>query len=346
MNISRRRFLALSGTTLCALASAGCAAALFPSPSLYDISMRYPHWKTHCVGRFLVDFPATATIKMEAYIDGKKFTKLPNCTPQQVRQMAVNKIVELKHQPHITRGNKFIRAIELPRGGILVQGFDFPDSEITSSVYIYIIPENAISVAYYYENDLGQSRENFALRFYKELGSSVRALEPGVIPKESGFCMGEFMLLDMAIPLENEECWIRVELPDAPEVILSFKTRLAKRDYALILERSDSVKRKSKNIDEEKCDILRKAKRNVGPILGEELCVAADDSLAHYRKYSFAWESASEPFNVNKPMLDATLLFRGPDITKAPAPQPFSSDAEALALWDRVVNSIRIRPVE
>jgi hypothetical protein len=53
------------------------------------------------------------------------------------------------------------------------------------------------------------------IKDYIQIGSSFRAVKPGEIPKEAGYCMDEVLLLDTPV-LRDESGWVSFTLPDTP----------------------------------------------------------------------------------------------------------------------------------
>ncbi len=91
-------------------------------------------------------------------------------------------------------------------------------------------------------------------------------------------------------------------------------------------------------------ETLRKRERG-GAVPADEYLVASTDK--GQRLYTFAWEAQGKDGSITEPNISAALgvLERSPDSSgKLPA-LPFKSDKEALALWDTIIDSVRLRPV-
>ena len=85
---------------------------------------------------------------------------------------------------------------------------------------------------------------------------------------------------------------------------------------------------------------LRNRERPVGPIWAEEILVAGTQNGK--RGYGFKWEAPGKADSLAEPQLNIELEV-GESAYKTNA-QSFANDEEALALWDAIVDSIRLRP--
>lgn len=309
--------------------------------------MRYHDWKTVCVGRYLIDIPISSVIKSEYYINNNRFRKLDS-TVKSIQEVVREKIATLKNTKHDSMGNMFIRDIKLPNGVVLIQSWDFKDFIETSTLYIYIpIRENKNIQIYYHEVPLSMDREKMVLDRYTQIASSLRAIPPGTIPRESGYCMDDVILLDTP-GWRKEYGWISPDLPDAPFLLIKMLT------HTLIDEpkplRANELKKQCAQLPSETCTALRNNPHSVGPLPGYEICVAGIEPSARYRIFSYLWYSpgergAADNPNNNNPGIMLTMGYARLPYEGMQGPRPFFSDEESLAMWDRLVNSIRFRPV-
>lgn len=302
--------------------------------------MRYHEWKTICFGRYLIDMPAIATVKQEWGIAGKTLRVLDG-TAEQAKKMTLDKIAELKQQRHNDQGTMFRRAIELENGAILVHKWDFPGFVDTSSVFVYVPLQN--SKIYYYENEMSQDREEQALRRSAQIGSSLRALAPDTIPHEPGCCMGDAILLET--PMHRDEYGIiSFFLPDAPYLNLSIHT-FTVQDRPNPLTSKD-VKERYRQLDAASPQTLRNGPHPVGPLPGYEICVAGVEDEARFRIFSYFWYAPGEVKNNRMPAINFKMAYHRLPFEAYKGSRPFATDQEALLMWDKMVNSIRLRPTE
>jgi hypothetical protein len=345
--MNRRDFLQL-GVGLC-LSSIAPRPAPAARTSTGEMPMRYKDWKTLCVGRYLVDVPENMILKyFNKFADGGKVEKMRG-TPQDAKKMAENTIQELKATRHEKKGNSYIQSIPLANGGVLVQGWGFPFSTESTKAFLYIpIPtRNGPLICLYSQRILG-SLERQTLQDLVAFGSSFKPLPQGSIPKEPGFCFDDVMIREVPTSL-TEHCAVNIEDPDARGLFLSFGTEKTLSKLNFWTHVKGRAEEKCKRLQgDPKCDTLRFGRRDVGSIPGEEICLAGRTYDGRYRTFTFEWNNPGVVNSITSPYLNATLLDTGRSgdpWTHRADPIPFSTDAEALEVWDKFVGSIRIRPV-
>ena len=89
---------------------------------------------------------------------------------------------------------------------------------------------------------------------------------------------------------------------------------------------------------------LRRGKKKVGNWDGFEVAAHMPGQAGSDDSHEFAFVSHGEPKNPLLPVLDVKL-HSGVKEDKTGGTAPSISDEEALYLWDRILNSIRPRPV-
>jgi len=307
--------------------------------------MRYQNWKTVCVGRYLVDVPTGVQLNYVYTINGESLKKAPG-TAEDAKKMANDKIRELQSTPHKLKGTSYIKSMPLPNNGILVQGWTVKFSVESSDFFLYIpVTTRGKSFVYTYSTTIHSDYEQKELPKLIAFAASFQPLEEGVIPKGEGLCLDDVMLVNLPESFD-EYIGVYFEDPYAIRLKLAFRTMIASRNLPWLSQTPEEADELCKGLEgSTKCDQLRFGKRPVGPIQAEELCIAGHTYDGRYRTYSFEWESPGVPNSKTSPELLATLFYAGVPMQQPTAPTPFFTDAEALADWDRFVNSIRIRPV-
>ena len=308
--------------------------------------MRYQNWKTVCVGRYLVDVPTGVQLNYVYTINGESLKKAPG-TAEDAKKMAEEKARELQSTPHKLKGTSYIKSMPLPNNGILVQGWTVKFSVESSDFFLYIpVTTRGKSFVYTYSTTIHSDYEQKELPKLIAFAASFRPLEEGVIPEGEGLCLDDAMLVNLPESF-NEDVSVYWKDPHAIGLQLSFSTMMVFHKLPWLSEEPGKVDKECRGLEgSAKCDQLRFGKHPVGPIQGEELCIAGHTYDGRYRTYSFEWESPGVPNSKTSPNLNATLYYRGVPMQQPTAPTPFFTDAEALADWDRFVNSIRIRPVD
>gem|GEM_PF-2842968 len=339
--ISRRRMLSYGLAGM-----AGNAGGLLPDLACAQPSMRYSSWQTICIGRYLVDVPTGVQLKYFYLINNEKLEKMSG-TAEDAERMWNDKIRELQSTQHKIKGTSYIQSIPLPNGGMLVQGWMVDFNIENSNVFLYIpVTSRGKSFVYTYSARVHSSDAQKALPNLIAFASSFRPLDEGVIPKEEGLCLEDVILVNLPESFV-ERVAVNFEDPYAKNLFLAFSTRQILRPFPWMSEEQPRLAAEACEALEgrKKCDQLRFGKHPVGPIQAEELCVAGTTYDGRHRTYSFQWGNPGVPRSKTSPRLIADLIYTGVPLQYSTAPTPFSTDAEALAVWDRFVNSIRIRPV-
>ena len=310
--------------------------------------MRYHNWKTICVGRYLVDVPTNVQLNYVYSINSgdTKLEKVPG-TVEDAKRMANDKVRELQSTPHKPKGTSYIKSIPLANNGILVQGWSLKSSLLASNIFLYIpITTRGNPFVYTYTVEILSDDERTDLPKLIAFAASFQPLEEGVIPKGEGLCLDDVILVDLPESF-SEFVSVYWKDPFAKGLQLAFRTMMVSNERPWLSEEPGKEDKECRGLEgSERCDRLRLGKRPVGPIQGEELCIAGHTYDGRYRTYSFEWNNPGVPNSKTSQNLTATLFYTGVPLRYPEAPTPFFTDAEALADWDRFVNSIRIRPVE
>jgi len=310
--------------------------------------MRYKDWKTVCLGRYLVDVPTEVNLEYSALfafnLERGKLEKVPG-TPTDAKKMAEDKAHELRASPHKTKGSLYIRSLLLSNGGTLVQGWSFDDDVNYSDAFLYIpITTQGKSFTYTYHGNVYSNTEQKDLQALVAFGSSLRPLKEKEIPKEPGLCLDEYAMLVNPPDLFTDDLSLSLEDPVATGLGFTFGTGSATREYTKLTKIPGWTEDTCSSLNGNgKCSHLRFGEHLVGPIQGEEICLVGKTADERYRIYYFDWDYIGV---ANKtPGVTFILSYLGPPAFSN-APTPFFNDDEALAVWDRFVNSLRLRPVE
>ena len=305
--------------------------------------MRYTNWKTHCVGRYLVDAPNDAIVTHYPLINSHKFKRLLAKSPDDAAKMADAKITELKNTRHDTEKNFFIRSVSLTNGGVMVQGWKFDFTTASNYVYLYIpvSSQEGTTICIYEETVLEFNREK-KLQDLFTFGSSFKAFSKDTIPTEDGFCFENILIANVPY---SEESGIGIDDPKVPGLRSSFGTRSlhGSTPWRWLTQRVNLTENCRAIQHRGSCDRLRFGKHDAGIIPGEEVCLAGKHEGR--RTYLFEWDNPGTLQSKTAPQIEATILYQEPPFDQPTAPTPFASDKEALEVWDKFVSTIRIRPV-
>jgi hypothetical protein len=262
---------------------------------------------------------------------------------EELRVMAQEKEKSLRNAGHKIMGSMFIRTISLPNGGIIIQGWTSPNLMSVSTLYLYVaIKDGSGLQMYHMKVGLSMDREKIVLERYTQIGSSLLAIAPGEIPTQAGYCLDETILLDTPLP-RDEYGRIGIFLPDAKYLIIGMHmfTVQAKPNPL----HAGELRKECAQLGGEGCFALRNGPHPVGPLPGYEICVAGVEPEARFRIFGYTWYTPGEVKNNNLPAINFQMGYVRVPFDGRNGPRPFFTDEESLEMWDRMVNSIRFRPI-
>jgi len=311
--------------------------------------MRYKDWKTVCLGQYLVDVPTELSLEYSWLftfnLTRQKLEKVPG-TPVDARKMAEDKARELRASPHDTKGSLYIQSLSLPNGGMLVQGwrFSFNTDVIDAFLYVPVTTQGKSFVYTYIQGRIYPDTIQKDVHDLIAFGSSFRPLKEGEIPKEPGLCLDEYAMLVNPPDSFTHDVDLNFQDNVAAGLYFTFNTGSATRKYTKLTEIPGWTEDTCSSLEGNgKCHHLRFGEHPVGPIQGEEICLNGKTADERYRIYYFRWDYIGVIDKTDGVMF--ILSYPGPPAFSN-APTPFFNDDEALAVWDRFVNSLRLRPVE
>lgn len=296
-------------------------------------------WLTHCVGRFLIDLPAEARLKAGYRIWGNEIRKLPGDSQELHRHLAERE-QELEKQMHEAEASMLIRRYTYTNGSASLLSYYKPYSTDAMWLDTYLASPGDESI---FERGalVEPSKLGTAVEFAEKLASRVRSRAPHEIPTEPGFCIDGGYIAGSEFMAESFR--VGITLPERPDMHMTFRSSTGAEEDTL-LERVGGFFRTEVLGRVAGMNTLRKRKRSVGPIAGEEYLVAGGDR--QQRMYAFRWEFQGRDGSLAEPNLSLQMGVheRDPDDDGNPPPPAFESDREALELWDAVLESIRLRP--
>ncbi|AZG12858.1 T6SS immunity protein Tli4 family protein [Cupriavidus pauculus] len=292
-------------------------------------------WKTIAIGRHLVDVPDTATV-----IPQWKYNAVPITLVDDVR-------TDVKYDDMVNERERVLRAAKHNKFGTLfVERVQHENRAVTliswpkpSYTYVYLF-ETYFRVGeqtVFYSGEVTDTRRDSALRTNNALSQCWQPSVDTAIPEGIGFVARNVVLVR---DFYNRESWtLAIRLAGKPDVALRIATYARSVDRPGLRERAGgilpSLLRSFAGMHQ-----LRNQARDVGPIVGHEILVAGTE--AGKRHYAFKWESPGKAYELGDPHINVSMNVTESDYTTNEA--SFADDAEALEIWDRLVDSIRLRP--
>ncbi|MEW6760639.1 MAG: T6SS immunity protein Tli4 family protein [Pseudomonadota bacterium] len=309
--------------------------------------------KTVCVGRFLIDLPADAQIEVaRPNIHGFDIAVFSEGEAEFQARVA-HREAELKAKPDQSGGARNLESATDVRtengvaGKVFVHNRTVSEGTRARGLEIERYRNEGISVealvhagglsidmaAEYYDPD--------KLANLPQLVSQLVPNPENQIPGEPGFCIDRAYFRDPLTADQGEQIMMFARLPSHPDI--EFMLILAagqKPDDETLLERGAAAEASLSLLERMRLSTLRAAPRVIAGLPGEELVrLGVEENDAHV--YSFWWEVNGTEDDVLVPHLVFQMnTGQGKD---GPVPTSISEDA-AMALWDQVSDSIRIRP--
>lgn len=311
--------------------------------------------KTVCVGRFLIDLPGEAQISLGGTnIDGFDISAFDE-TKEEFQQRVAEREAQLIAAPERPGGGKKLESVMNVDSASGLVGKIFMHSrtvdegtqanglEIERYRYEGITTE-ALVHSHCVSVDL--SSENRGIEWMNDLPKLVSKLVTNPdsrIPKEPGFCTDRAYFRDPLTADQGERLTMFARLPSHPDIdFMLILSAGLKPDAQGLLKRSRSSGAWLSLLQRMRVSTLRAARRKLAGLPGEELVRSVvEDNDA--RVYTFRWEVNGTEDNVLIPHFVFTMHTGNADY--GPVQSSLSADA-ALALWDKILSSIRIRPVE
>ena len=313
------------------------------NPSTKDIQKMSTHTEkmtTHCVGRFLIDVPQKATMSEGSYefeIASLK-TKTTSPLPQaellrkldaEMAQRAAGLArppTELgdktkfhaRYQPGVsTRSMRYIKS----------NGDDVMDGYVVTDGRIFELQTNTND-----DNDVKELND-----FLMELAPTLRARETSEIPTTPGFCFDGG--LTSMNPKRGENVSWGWDLEGHPDVHfgLSIRTNGNKVGPGIVEREGEFIKEMGALISQVR--MLRKRHLVLSGMKAQEWSMT---DTSEKSDYYFQIEIPGLPNDNSAPKISMSLSVGGNGKDGYVAPS--LSEGKALALWDAVVPTLRLRP--
>jgi len=295
-------------------------------------------WTTHCFGRFLIDLPRDAQVSQSYELRRTPIKPVQGMAVADIASTLAARAEELKATPHRTQGRMFIRSAIFDGGGGGVLSWSLPYSIAAMRLEAYLTAQGS-SVVYAHNPRVAPDMQETAVRLVGELGRNLHSLASGELPPNGRqvFCIdGAYV---QGNEFRSESMNITVRLTEHPGMVFTLFSTTQGELEPTLLKRMDGDGVGKLLSMFSGMDVLRKGQRDVNGLDAEEHLVAASEK--GLRGYAFNWEAQGRAQSVAAPLLSADLAVMP---SGADAPPAFTSDAEALKLWDALINSIRPLP--
>lgn len=322
---------------------------------LYKVGKMTEKMKTVCVGRMLIDLPEETEFDVfSANVRGFSIGADPESS-EAFDARVTQREAEIRAKPDWFEGNKnleLVREVKTDnglRGKIFMHGrkvFEgwrlrgsqrerYRNEYITLEAHLH---SDGISVEVSGKDSPPEAMEDLA-----KLVTQIVVNPDNRIPTEPGFCFDRAFVREPLRAAQGEQVVLMAGLPSHPDIDIKFATMagLDPVDKGL-LERAAASHARAGPLISARFTNLRAAPRTIGGLTGDELVERViEENFAIV--YGFRWEVIGTEDNVFVPTM--TLKMKTGSGDHEPVRSSLSEPA-AIALWDKISSSIRIRPTQ
>jgi hypothetical protein len=305
--------------------------------------------KTYCIGRFLVDLPADAQINGQdyRYMFGRVESEPTELDTKSFDEMVARRANELRETDE-DKGRTLKGSVSAaPTARALVTSENIFGSK-NYGFEAYWLGDGTLFSLKTMDMDEEVFQGRVLPKLQDQLLPNLHARHPDDIPSQPGFCLkGGFIKNDGLHP-HYESAGMSFKFAQWPGVLVTLQTMtVTKLGETKLLQRMDSGP-----IPEAFKDLvrgirfIRRGERSINGRDGEEM-LSTVPSGNGYHLHDFRWEAQGT--NLNDPLKPIVIvdlesgMRRGDD--GAPV-RPRLTDEQAVALFDAVASSVRLRPVD
>lgn len=317
----------------------GCAMLV---PVLVSAPVSAFERRTHCLGRYLLDLPVDSRVEAEFAFADAKIETIRAVDEAGYRQRVEARERELRISPHGRGGSQFVGREDFDPQHVSLASWNGPSSRRVYRYDMYAYrPERGVLFELAGRGLADEQTQATAFEYQRDLLTrSIRYRASDEIPRDPGFCIDSGFIARSA--LNKEEVKMEATLPAHPGVTVSFLSYVTGRPDAPLLDRTSSIPRGDEEVAA-RMKTVRRGARRVGHAQGQELLVRGDADGK--TDYEFLWEFQGEANSLAFPFLALRLstALRSDDRGEV-LDAPFASDEDAVAFWDSLLPTLRIRP--
>lgn len=320
----------------------------------YKVMKMTEQMKTVCVGRMLIDLPREANVEVfNQWIDGFDIDAFAE-TPEAFGKRVAAREAELRAKPDRMGGTNNMEEVrEVATGSGLVGKIFVHSRNVTEGTEGYSREtlrryryEDVVVEAHVHGHGISidvtaKDYDPDLVEDLPRLVSQLVANPDNHIPTESGFCLDRAYVRDPLTAKQGERMDLFAWLPSHPDIEIHFDTIIGiKHDGHGLLERNAAAHARAPFAINERFTNLRAAPRTIGGFTGDELVERVlEENFVIIN--GFEWETIGTEDDVFKPDLNLKMATGH---SREGMVWPSLAEPAALALWDRIASSIRLRP--
>jgi len=299
-------------------------------------------WATHCVGRFLIDLPADAEYAGGYYEYG--FAKIER---QSMEHSAFLQEVDsfekrLRNSKHKSGASLLVKQVAPDENTRL---FGYWETRSQDAV-VDISGFRWLDGQRYLVRAIADSDQvDGAVADYGSILANLQVMKTDA-PTTKGFCIEQALIVDEGTS-ENENLNMRFRLKNHPDIVLDIATnRNTGKPPESLLSRKPSVFSGLGLLGATLGGIsnIKEGDRKIGDHAGQEWLLKAPNDHGQ-KAHLFTWEAPGLYRDALHPQIRFDL--QSGNFDGGLDPRPISmTDKQMLELWDKILNSLRLRPTD
>lgn len=311
------------------------------------------NWKPLCFARLVINLPSEAVPGSRHRFWGDELVLRKDLTSMELLSKEVARRQQtFKSLAHKEFGNRYIQTYDLDKKGITVWGYEDGEANRLNGRHLRETHDYYYSSspfrAWYMHSEVGQDNIKSAMDYQLNLAKQIRALSDGEIPREYGYAIDGGLVRTDELMAEVGEMWFKLPFFDNAvnpgQQLVSFGVTSMVNGTARdrLLDRISPVQ--SALLALKGVRVIRKRDLQLNGMEGQEYLYRERSSDDRWTAYSFRWEAQGKVDDVYAPNIVADMHVAMPSTSDYPPP-PFKSDEEAVAFWDAIVGTLRMRPM-
>lgn len=354
-SLERRQFIHRTlGMGLAAASLSATSATPLTKISAMNLSLDTATWTPFCFGRLMVLLPPGSNTGLRSTFWTKDLKWREDLTSLQQLQAEVQaKEQAFKNQKHQDFGNRYIQTFGLGGKGVSVWGYERGEinefnNKHSIMTHSYFYSEKPFRV-WYLTDRYPYDSADVARDYFAKLARELRPLAEGEVPTEPGFVVQGGIVRTQEWRAEGASLGFSLPFfknpidPSTSLVSFGLESLAQGVDGKKLLDRLSPVQAALAAFSGAR--VIRKGERTINGLVGDEYLYRERTKDDRWTAYKFLWEMPGKAENIYQPNIELRMSVKVPVTVQYPEP-PFKSDEEALAFWDAVTSTLRLRPMQ
>jgi len=303
------------------------------------------NWQAHCFGRHLLALPPDAKMVDSYKLDGAPIDLLKDIKISQIQFLVDDKEREARAKNRGSAkapvGSMFIGRQSMSAGGHLVYFWEnsYASKSAVQEAYLVVrSPEGVFKSV----RELFVDEQNQGKAWAEKVQQALVGREASVIPQQPGFCIKGGMLVG-AKPVDEEAYRLWVTFDSLPRVGLTVESwQVGKPSTDTLFSRVPAGLSALMNLASG-TSVLRKREVPLGQQTAQEMLlrVKAEGKRAyHFQLETVGVANSATETSLTFEMSTTNILDEHGHVGDA----AFKNDDEAVAFWDAILQSFKVRP--